>query len=83
MTKINSTGGQSSGNSGVLRRMQRYFSHTCDGTDMQADWRSIYGRAPNALNIPQGSLTCPSNTDVDSGTPLHLVAFYDTLEIRR
>ena len=23
---------------GVLRHMQRYFSHICDGTDMQADW---------------------------------------------
>ena len=23
----------------VLRQMQRYFSHICDGTDVQADWR--------------------------------------------
>ena len=44
----------------VLRHMQRYFSHICDGTDVQADWRRncIYGRAPNAIS--QGSLTCPS-----------------------
>ena len=38
---------------GVLRHMQRYFSHICDGTDVQADWiRSCtYGRAPNAIGI--------------------------------
>ena len=37
---------------GVLRHMQRYFSHICDGTDVQADWRSCtYGRAPNAIDI--------------------------------
>ena len=24
---------------GVLRHMQRYFSHICDSTDVQADWR--------------------------------------------
>ena len=76
---------------GVLRHMQRYFSHTCDGTDVQADWRSCtYGRAPNAIDISQGSLTCLSYTDTglpflygDSDTPPHLVAFYDTLGIRR
>ena len=35
---------------GVLRHMQRYFSHICDDTDVQADWRSCtYGRAPNAI----------------------------------
>ena len=40
---------------GVLRHMQRYFSHICDGTDVQADWRSCtYGRTPNAKNILQG-----------------------------
>ena len=44
--------------------MQRYFSHICDGTDVQADWRSCtYGRAPNGIDISQGSLTCPSYTD--------------------
>ena len=49
---------------GVLRHMQRYFSHICDGTDVQADWRSCtYGRVPNAKDISQGSLTCPSYTD--------------------
>ena len=42
--------------------------------------------APNALDISQGSFTCPSYTDTgppflygDSDTPPHLVAFYDTL----
>ena len=45
--------------------MQQYFSHKCDGTDVQADWRRscTYGRAPNAIDISQGSLTCPSYTD--------------------
>ena len=30
--------------------------------DVQADWRRswTYGRAPNAIDISQGSLTCPS-----------------------
>ena len=38
---------------GVLRHMQRYFSHICDGTDVQADWRRncTYGRAPNARHF--------------------------------
>ena len=38
---------------GVLRHMQRYFSHVWDGTDVQADWwRSCtYGRVPNAIDI--------------------------------
>ena len=52
---------------GVLRHMRRYFSHICDGTDVQADWNRCwsctYGRAPNAIDISQGSLTCPSYTD--------------------
>ena len=73
---------------GVLRHIQRYFSHIRDGTDVQADWRSswTYGRAPNAIDISKGSLTCPSYTDTeppflycDSDTPPHLVVFYDTL----
>ena len=73
---------------GVSSHMQRYFSHICDGTDVQADWRRscTYGRAPNAIDISQGSLTCPSYTDTgppflygDSDNPSHLVAFYDTL----
>ena len=63
---------------GVLRHMQQYFSHICDGTDVQADWRRscTYGRAPNAIDISQGSLKCPSYTDTgppflygDSDTP--------------
>ena len=33
---------------GVLRRMQQYFSHVCDDTDVQADWRR---RAPDAIDI--------------------------------
>ena len=37
---------------GVLRQMQRYFSYTCDGIYVQADWRrSCYGRDPNAIEI--------------------------------
>ena len=71
----------------VSRHMQRYFSHTCDGTYVQADrWRSCtYGRA----SISQGSLTCPSYTDKgptflygESYIPPQLVVFYDTLGIR-
>ena len=77
---------------GVLRHMQGYFSQICDGTDVQAAWRRsfTYGLAPNAIDISQGSLTCPSYTDTgppflygDSDTPPHLIAFYDTLWIRR
>ena len=54
--------------------------------DVQADWRRscTYGRAPNAIDISQGSLTCPSYTDTgppvlygDSDTPPHFIAFYD------
>ena len=72
--------------------MQRYFSHICDGTDVQANWRRscTYGRSPNAIDISQGSLTYPSHTDTgppflygDSDTPPHLVSFYDTIGIRR
>ena len=57
-------------------------------TDVQADLRRscTCGRAPNAIDISQGSLTCPSYTDTgppfsygDSDTPPQLVAFYDTL----
>ena len=71
--------------------MQRYFSHICDGTDVQADWRRscTYGRTPNAIDVSQGSLTCPSYTDTgptflygDSDTPPKLVAFYYELGIR-
>ena len=44
---------------GDLYHMQRYFSHICDGTDVQADWRSCtsYGRAPNAIYVSKCSLT--------------------------
>ena len=62
--------------------MQRYFRHICDGTDLEADWRSCtHGRAPNAIDISQGSLTCLSYTNTgplflyrNSDTPPHLVA---------
>ena len=45
--------------------MQRYFSHICDVTDVQADWRRscTYRWAPDAIDISQGSLRCPSYTD--------------------
>ena len=58
---------------GISRHMQRYFSHICDGTDVQADWRRrcTYGRAPNAIDISQGSLTCPAYTD--TGPPFYTV----------
>ena len=66
-------------------------SHICDDTDVQAGWRRscTYGRAPNAIDISQGSLTCPSYTDTGppflycSDTPPNLVAFYEKLGIRR
>ena len=63
---------------GVLRHMERYFSYVCDSTVVQADLKRscTYGRAPNAIDISQGSLTCPSYTDTgrtylngDSDTP--------------
>ena len=72
--------------------MQRYFRLLCDGTYVQADWRRsfTYGRAPNAKDISQGSLTYPSYTDTgprllysDYDIPPHLVAFYDMLGTRR
>ena len=77
---------------GVLRHMQRYLNfqsymwrHRCAG-----GLKKFYGRAPNAIDISQGSLTCLFYTDTgppflygDSDTPPHFVAFYDTLEIRR
>ena len=47
---------------GVLRYLQRYFSHICDGTVVQADPRT-HGRAPNTIDSSQGFLTCPSYTD--------------------
>ena len=57
--------------------MERYFSYICDGTDVQAGGlKKTYGRAPNAMDISQGSLMCPSYTDTgptflygDSDTP--------------
>ena len=38
------------------------MSYICDGTDVQADWSKscTYGRAPNAIDISEGSLMCPS-----------------------
>ena len=56
--------------------MQRYFSHICDGTDVQADWRKscTCGRAPNATDISQGSLTCLSKHR--HGAPFLYAGFY-------
>ena len=54
-------------------------------TDVQADWRRscTYDWAPNAIDISQGSLTCPSYTDTgpplfygDTDTQPHVVASY-------
>ena len=59
--------------------MERYFSYICDGTDVQADWRRsrscTYGRAPNAIDISQGSWKCPSYTDTG---PTFLYGYSDT-----
>ena len=46
---------------GVLRHMRRYFSHICDGTVVQADWRRscTYGLAPNAIDISPGFFNVP------------------------
>ena len=60
---------------------------TCNGTDLQADWRRscTYGRAPNAryfagfFNVP----VLRRHGTTLSDTPPHSVAFYDTLGIRR
>ena len=59
------------------------FNYICDGTDVQADWRSCtYDRAPNAIDISFGSLTCPSKHWLRdnpiygySEKPTNLVAF--------
>ena len=61
------------------------WRHRCAG-----GLKKKLGRAPEGIDISQGSLTCPSYTDTgppfsygDSDIPPHLVAFYDTLGIRR
>ena len=66
------------------------WCHRCAGRLKKNLYLQLYSRAPNAIDISQGSLTCPSYTDTgppflygDSDTPSHLVAFYDTLGIRR
>ena len=71
------------------------FYVTCNDISViyvMAHWRRscTYSRALNAIDIWHGSLTCPSYTDTgppflygDSNTSPHLVAFYDTLGIRR
>ena len=67
---------------GVLRHMQRYFSYICDGTDVQADWsRWTYGRAPNAIDISYGSLTCPSKHR--HGATLFIRLFRETAPFSR
>ena len=62
------------------------WRHRCAGGPK----KKLYLRAPNAIDISQGSLTCQSYTDmgstflyVDFDTPPQWVAFYDTLWIRR
>ena len=58
---------------------------------MQAEWRSwTYGRAPNAIDISYGSLTCPWKDRHGANLFIRLFrktaqleAFYDTLSIRR
>ena len=51
--------------------------------DVQADWRRscTYGRAPNAIDISQGSLTCPSKHR--HGTNLFIRWFRHTAPISR
>ena len=60
--------------------MQQYFGHICDGTDMQAHWRKscTYIRASNAINVSQGSLTCPPYTDTMDTGPTYLYGDSDT-----
>ena len=66
-------------------------AHRCAGGLKKTEEEvCTYRRVPNAIDISQGSLTCPSYTDTeqpflygDSDTPPHLIAFYDTLGIRR
>ena len=52
--------------------------------------KKLYLRSGSPMGVSRGSLTCPSYTDMgppflygDSDTSPHLVAFYDTLGIRR
>ena len=47
--------------------MQQYFSYTCYGTEKKLD----LGWAPNAIDILQGSLSCPSKNQ--HGTNLFIV----------
>ena len=63
------------------------WQHRCAG-GLKKKWYLRSG--PNAIDISQGSLTCPTYTDTgppflygDSDTSPHLVAFYDPLGIRR
>ena len=51
--------------------------------DVQADWRRswTYGRAPNAIDISQGSLTCPSKHR--HGTTLFIRWFRHTAPFSR
>ena len=61
--------------------MQQYFSHICDGTDVQEGRRRCtYGGAPNAIDISHGSLTCPSY--IDTG-PLFIRWFRHTAPFSR
>ena len=78
---------------GVLRHMNQYFSLIYDGTDVKADWRRsccTYVWAPNAIYIFAGFFNVPVLhrhwTNLFKRWfrhTAHLVAFYDTLGIRR
>ena len=75
---------------GVLRHMQRYFSHICDGTDVQADWRMYLRSGSQRHRHFAGFFNVPVLHR--HGTTLfirwfrhtaHLVAFNDTLGLRK
>ena len=66
--------------------MQRYFCHICDGTDVQADWRSCtYGRGSQRHRHFAGFFNVPVLHR--HGTSLFIRwfrhTFYDTLGIRK
>ena len=63
-----------------------FQSYIYDGTDVQADWRRsccTYGLAPNAIDISQGSLTCPYRAYTDIGTTLFILWLRHTAPFSR
>ena len=60
-----------------------FQSYMWQHIDVQADWRRswTYGRAPNAIDISQGSLTCPSQHR--HGTTLFIWWFRHTAPFSR